>query len=182
MYVNDVVVKKVPATEFTNGTYDLAFNTPGNNTVKLVAVDRAGNSVESTGTFLATPLVTQASESVKQKVPTDEKILITIGSLAFPALYFVVTVLCGIFILFIAAFRLGTHYNRLRGKFKTRTALVQGDNMKVLVSLKKRLEKHLEILQRTRHERVLSKEEKEIKEAIEADLDEVDRAIEKQSE
>jgi hypothetical protein len=52
----------------------------------------------------------------------------------------------------------------------------------VLVSLKKRLEKHLEILQRTRHERVLSKEEKEIKEAIEADLDEVDRAIEKQSE
>lgn len=182
VYVNDVVVKKVPATEFTNGTYDLAFNTPGNNTVKLVAVDRAGNSVESTGTFLATPLVTQASESVKQKVPTDEKILITIGSLAFPALYFVVTVLCGIFILFIAAFRLGTHYNRLRGKFKTRTALVQGDNMKVLVSLKKRLEKHLEILQRTRHERVLSKEEKEIKEAIEADLDEVDRAIEKQSE
>lgn len=52
----------------------------------------------------------------------------------------------------------------------------------MLLLLKKRLEKHLEILQQTRHNRVLSKEEKDIKEEIEIDLDEVDRAIEKQSD
>ncbi len=56
----------------------------------------------------------------------------------------------------------------------------KGSTTKVLLSLKKRLEKHLEVLQRTRHSRTLSKEEKDIKEAIEIDLDEVDKAIEDQ--
>ena len=65
---------------------------------------------------------------------------------------------------------------------RTRAALGKADNIKVLISLKKRLERHLELLQRTRHERVLSKEEKDIKQAIEGDLDEVDQAIEDQKE
>ena len=66
-------------------------------------------------------------------------------------------------------------------KLKMRTALVKGDNSKILHLLKKRLQKHLEILQNTRHGRILTKEEKEIKEAIEGDLDEVDKAIGEQN-
>ncbi len=179
VYVNDLLVKKVLAAEFTNGNYGLAFNRPGDNTVKLVAVDRAGNSDEATGAFKASPMLNQVSEA--SKAPAKSELLISIGSFAIPALYLGIIILCGIFIIFIGAFRLGNHYSRLRGKLKTRTALVQGDNLKVLLLLKKRLEKHLEILQQTRHSRVLSKEEKDIKEAIEVDLDEVDRAIEEQS-
>lgn len=180
VFVNDLLVKKVPVSEFTNGNYDLAFNKPGDNAVKLVAVDRAGNSVEATGAFKTTPVFNQVSEA--SKAPAKSKLLISIGSFAIPALYLGIIILCVIFVIFIAAFRLGNHYSRIRGKLKTRTALVQGDNLKVLLLLKKRLEKHLEILQQTRHNRVLSKEEKDIKEEIEIDLDEVDRAIEKQSD
>ena len=66
-------------------------------------------------------------------------------------------------------------------KLKMRTALVKGDNSKILHLLKKRLQKHLEILQNTRHGRILTMEEKEIKEAIEGDLDEVDKAIGEQN-
>ena len=72
---------------------------------------------------------------------------------------------------------MGHHYSRLKHKLKMRTALVKGDNSKVLSILKKRLERHLEILQHTRHDRILTKEEKEVKEAVEGDLDEVDKAI-----
>ena len=62
------------------------------------------------------------------------------------------------------------------------STLIKGHNTKTFLLLKKRLEKHLEILQRIRQDRILSKEEKEIKEAIESDLDEIDRAIEEQKE
>ena len=95
-------------------------------------------------------------------------------------LYFAILTLSGVIILVIGAYKLGRHYSKFRNKFKTRTALGKGDTTKVLLSLKKRLEKHLEVLQRTRHSRTLSKEEKDIKEAIEIDLDEVDKAIEDQ--
>ena len=80
--------------------------------------------------------------------------------------------------LVLGAFGLGRHSSKFRGKHKTRTALSKGDSTKVLLAFKKRLEKHLELLQRTRRNRTLSKEEKDIKEAIEIDLDEVDKAIE----
>jgi hypothetical protein len=41
----------------------------------------------------------------------------------------------------------------------------------------KSLENHLDLLQETRHRRILTKEEKQIKAGIENDLDELDRAI-----
>lgn len=177
IYVNDLFLRKVPSGEFVGGRYSLTVNTPGDNTVRLIAVDRAGNSIESSGSFKATA----APESRPEPVPaTGEPLLISFGSFAIPVIYFIIALLSMIIILTFGAFRLGRSYSKLRNKLKVRTALVKGDNTKVLLLLKKRLEKHLEILQRTRHNRVLSKEEKEIKEAIEGDLDEVDRAIEEQ--
>ena len=55
IYVNDILIQQVPSVEFVNGKYSIEVNTPGDNIVKLVAVDRAGNSVESLGTFNVIP-------------------------------------------------------------------------------------------------------------------------------
>ncbi len=173
LYINDELVKNIPSEEFVNNIYNLEVNIPGSNTVKLVAVDRAGNSVESLGYYTATP--------ISELVPTvNEPLFVSIGTLAIPMIYFVLISIIGALILIFGSFRLGRSYNKHNNKIKLRTALNKGDNTKVLLLLKKRLERHLEILQHTRHNRILSKEEREIKEAIEGDLDEVDRAIEEQ--
>ncbi len=60
---------------------------------------------------------------------------------------------------------------------KIRTVISKGDTLKVLAMFRKRLEKYLEILQHTRHFRILSSEERNIKDAIEVDLDEIDKAL-----
>ena len=180
IYVNDILIQQVPSVEFVNGKYSIEVNTPGDNIVKLVAVDRAGNSVESLGTFNVIPTESPVSELVQSTTSTEQPLLITIGSFGIPVLYFAILTLSGVIILVIGAYKLGRHYSKFRNKFKTRTSLGKGDTTKVLLSLKKSLEKHLEVLQRTRHSRTLSKEEKDIKEAIEIDLDEVDKAIEDQ--
>lgn len=176
IYINNLLIKKVLAIDFTNGSYSLTVNTPGYNSVKLIAVDRAGNSIESLGNF-------QATAALEETQPTnleDKRLLVTIGIFSVPIVYAVIVILFIFIILILIAFTFGRHYNKVRNKLKVRTTLTKGDNLKILLSLKKRLEKHLEILQQTRHNRVLSKEEKDIKEAIEGDLDEVDKAIEKQ--
>jgi glutamate synthase domain-containing protein 3 len=82
--------------------------------------------------------------------------------------------------LIIGAYYVGRYRGNPHHKLKMRVAFTNIDKSKTLQLLKKRLEKHLELLQETRHERILTKEEKEIKEAIEKDLDEVDRAITEQ--
>ena len=173
IYINGSLLKKVLPKEFADGSYSLAVNIPGDNTIKLVAVDRAGNSIESVGDFK-----TAAAVEPKEPTPTKEQLLVTIGSFTVPAIYFILSLLLIIIILMLGAFEFGRHYNKLRNKRKVRAALGDGDHTKILLLFKKRLEKHLEILRQTRHNRVLSKEEKEIKEAIESDLDEVDQAIE----
>jgi hypothetical protein len=177
IFINDVLVEKVLATEFVNGNYELTYKTAGNNLLKLVAVDRAGNSIESLGSFKATAV----QEPTSVPVPSKHS-LISMGSFAIPVIYFIIALLSVITILVLGAFKLGRHYSKFSHKFKVRTSLAKGDHSKVLLVLKKRLEKHLEILQRIRQDRILSKEEKEIKEAIEGDLDEVDKAIEEQKE
>ncbi len=176
IYINDSLVNKVPATDFTNGNYQLAVDTPGNNSIKLVAVDRAGNSIESSGAFQATavPEESQPTPSV------DERLLVTVGSFSAPVAYVALVIILISIILVMGAFMLGYFFSKSRNKHKARTTQAKGENVKALLLLKKRLEKHLELLQRTRHKRVLSKEEKDIKETIEGDLDEVDKAIEEQ--
>ncbi len=180
IYVNDILIKKVPSSEFINGAYSMAVNTPGENTVRLVAIDRAGNSVESLAAFNVSAVESHPSESALPSTSAKQPMLISIGSFSVPALYFAILILSVLILLLFAAFEFGLHYSKLRNRFKKRAALSNGDNLKVLLTFKKRLERHLEILQRTRHERTLSKEEKEIKEAIENDLDEVDMAIDGQ--
>jgi len=179
IYINDILIKKVPSTEFIDGSYNLEFKTPGDNTIKLVAIDRAGNSVESLGDFHTTEMV---SPELAEPATSDERLLITIGSFTAPVIYIAILIIALVILLVLSAFYFGRHYNKLHRKFKVRAALDKGDHNKVLSLLKKRLEKHLEILQRTRHNRILSKEEKDIKVAIEGDLDEVDRALEEEKE
>ena len=179
IYINDILIKKVPSAEFIDGSYNLEFKTPGDNTVRLVAIDRAGNSVESSGDFHTTEMV---SPEQAEPATSDERLLITIGSFSAPVIYIATLIMALVSLLAISAFYFGRHYHRFHRKFQVRAALEKGDHSKVLSLLKKRLEKHLEILQRTRHNRILSKEEKDIKEAIEGDLDEVDRVLEEEKE
>lgn len=70
------------------------------------------------------------------------------------------------------------HYRRNQHRKKLNAALSEEEQTKTLMLLKKRLEKHLAILQKIRHSRILTKEEKEIKQALESDLDEIDRELE----
>lgn len=180
LYINGAFVKKVPAEDFVNGKYSIAVKTSGDNTIKLVAVDRAGNSVESSGDFKS--MAVKAEEEPVQPATTKDQLLITIGSFSIPAVYAIVITLLIVIILILSAFILGLHYSKLRNKIKVRPVLVNGDNTEALLLFRKRLEKYLKVLQRTRHTRILSKEEKGIKEAIERDLDEIDRALEEQRE
>jgi cell division protein FtsA len=116
--------------------------------------------VETLGSFNVTPIVIPSVEPVKPTPPVEQSPVITIGTFSIPAINFAIIALSGIIILVLSAFKIGSHYSEFHNKIKTRTALSKGDNVKVLLSLKKRLEKHLEILQRTRHNRPLSKEER----------------------
>ena len=175
IYINDAFVEKVPSGGFVGGSYSLTTDTPGNNTVTLVAVDRAGNRAESSGAFKVT-----AAPAPILTTEKDERVMITIGSFSISVLYFSMLLLLLAILLILGAFALGRHHSTLPHKLKMRTVLCSGDNTKILLLLKKRLEKHLEALQHTRHNRVLSKEEKDIKEALEDDLDELDQAIEEQ--
>ncbi len=252
IYINDVLIKTVPAIEFVNGNYSLAFNASGDSTVKLVAIDRAGNSLETLGSFSASSTATLSLQSIPSSVSVDEQLLIrglsqnpntdvtvnvkndnnepivlqtksnsdssffvltpklksgdyniwaetgsgdnkvssqhiftkttsqmlvTIGSFTITMFNFVMVILLVALILIVGAYILGRRNSRYSRSLNIRKALLKGDDSKILIMLKKRLEKHLEIIQHTRHNRVLTKEEKEIKEAIEGDLDEVDKAM-----
>ncbi len=252
IYINDSLVKTVPAKEFDSGKYDIEVNSSGNTSVKLLAIDRAGNSLKSEGNFIATGAVTIDIDTIPELISSDDilyisgktqspnsEIVINIGSengksimmrtlsdsnnnfaVRVPQLdsgkhSISISVVLGeqilasletmtevideplvrwmnyeypqskvlivfgiiLLLLVLAGYRFGFRNSQLSHKLKLRTVLTKGDNSKAFNLLKRRLEKHLEILQETRHERVLTKEEKEIKAAIEGDLDEVDKII-----
>lgn len=255
IFINDALVKTVSAKEFVGGKYGFGLNASGDNAVKLLAIDRAGNSVEASGTFRATSISVPELDPVPPTVSADEqllvsgrtqnpdadvainikhdddepiilrtrsnfdgsffiltpklksgsydiwaetgyggkmvssihiyteatsRLLITVGSFTISAFFLAIPILVVLLFVIIFMYYVSHHYSRFQHKLKMRTALVKGDNSKILLLLKRRLERHLEILQRTRYNRILTKEEKEIKEAIESDLDEVDRAIREQ--
>lgn len=252
VFINNVLIKKIRAEEFINGSYNLVFNKPGNNTVKMFVIDRAGNSIESDGNFVTTGVLAPKLEPIPPVVSSDEqlliighsqnpnlevavkirhdndevisvkaksdpdggffaltpklmtgiydiwaevgsdesiissehlrtevtsKLLITIGSQTVTAFSLLISIIAIVVLLLILAYYLGHRYSRFQHRLKIRTAIIKGDNSKVLTLLRKRLEKHLAILQRIRKNRLLSDDEKEIKEAIEGDLDEVDKAM-----
>ncbi len=255
IYINDALVKTISAADFAGGSYALPFDASGDNTVKLVAVDRAGNSASASGSFHATAILVPQLSALPRIVPANQpllisgvaqspnttitinvkhnfdnpvalqttsgsdssfsvatsplaagdytvwaeagsgnakvssarlyttatsQLLITIGSHTFVALNFGIIALLILIVLLLAAYFLGRHHANSESGIRIRSVLLKDGTSKVLLLLKKRLEKHLEILQNLRHDRILTKAEKEIKEAIEVDLDEVDEAIEEQ--
>lgn len=76
IYLNDVLAKKVPAKEFVDGKFSLAFDSPGQNNVRLVAVDRAGNSTDAAGTFESTGLPAPRLEQIPPEIPAGEQLLV----------------------------------------------------------------------------------------------------------
>lgn len=255
LFINDTLVKTISAKEFVGGNYQLPFNASGTNSVKLVVTDRAGNSIDSSGTFEATSTTVPTVEALPRVISSNQVLFIrgttqisntpvtvnvfragdvpvkletvsnndgvfvvsifrpvsgqydvwasitsgekTVTSshvftkvvrgavLSVGGFSVVLIPVLGMLAVVFLALIMGAYYvGRYRGnphhKLKMRVAFTNIDKSKTLHLLKKRLEKHLELLQETRHERILTKEEKEIKEAIEKDLDEVDRAIAEQ--
>lgn len=185
IFIDDVFVKKISVEEFINGVYMLTFNTPGDHIVKLLASDRANNSVESLGTFRVADVVAPQLIVVPQLESTplvNDRLSLTAELFIFPMNCFVLIILVIMILLILGAFYSGYERGRLRAGFKMRTALIRGDDSKMLLTLKELLQRHLERLQGIRRERVFTKEEKEFKKAAEDDLDDVDRTIEEHGE
>ncbi len=259
IFINDNPAKNVPAANFVNGSYGMPFSGNGDNRIRMLTFDGAGNSIEAIGIFHSTgasaphldalpaviyakdrllvsgvtdnadtvvninimrgndePLVLtvksgeeksflalapllkdgdyvvwaetgfgsdkQTSERLRTKVTSH--LLISIGSYKITAFFAASLLLALVLLVIIIVFYLYRLYRRLysgagknKNNQKISSLMTKRDSKRVLVMLKKRLESHLLILQNTRHARMLTKPEKEIKKDIEADLDEVDSAI-----
>ncbi len=182
IFINGILIETVPALDFVNGVYNLKYKTPGNSVVRLVAVDHAGNSVDATGTFYVaekTSVKPQAQpEQVEVTVQRGDLLQMTVGSFTAPFLYVGLSLISLVGLLMLIAFSFGRGHSRVYRKLRVHSEFESEDTSRALAVFKKRLEKHLELLQRTRHGRILSKEEKDIKEAIEGDLDDIDRMLE----
>ncbi|MCU0653282.1 MAG: hypothetical protein MUD10_03415 [Candidatus Pacebacteria bacterium] len=92
------------------------------------------------------------------KISVDDPVTIAFGAVFLLAM--------------IAAFCLGFNYRKIRRKLTMRN-LVCGDAAR----MREIFAKYLEILQHVRRHRVLTKEEKEIKDNLEVDLEEIERKI-----
>ncbi len=119
---------------------------------------------------------TAPSAHLHTKVTAD--LFVKVGQYTIPALAIVIPASAAFLLVIAAFYYLGHYFGRLRRKQKVKIALIRKDSLKILLVLRRRLERHLEVLHETRHERLLTKEEKEIKDDIEEDLDEIDWAIE----
>lgn len=158
IFINNSLLKTVPVTEFAGGKYDLHLDTKGKIIIKLVAYDKAENSVDAEGLII--------NNVVTNNIPKTN-----IPLMAF--VYGIVALL-----IFALGYYSRIHLVRYAHKLRIRRAMVNGDSAKVLSIIKARLEKHLELLHNIRHHRLLTKEEKKIKEDLEDDLDEIDKGIE----
>jgi hypothetical protein len=146
-----------------------------------VAADYAGNSVDATGNFYVAekPSVKPPAqpEQVQVVVQRGDPLEITIGSFTAPFLYVALLLISVVGLLMLIAFSFGRGHSRAFRKLRVHSAFDSEENNRALTVLKKRLERHLELLHRTRQDRILSREEKEMKEAIEGDLDDIDRML-----
>jgi hypothetical protein len=80
IYINDVLKKNVPVNDFIDGKYSIGIDSPGENTVKLVAFDKAGNSVEASGVFQSNivPIIPKPElDPIKQRVSIGDRVLIS---------------------------------------------------------------------------------------------------------
>jgi hypothetical protein len=252
MYINSRLVQTSPAKDFVDGKYTLPISSVGDVAVRLVAIDRAGNSIDASGSFRALgpisiqldpvvslvhageqlllrgrtatpnaavtiylqqgtrdPIVvrttsnsdgvfstlspvleagdydvwaqTGADESLSSTAHSSTRVtthsIVVIGGSRMTVLALAAYVLIALLLLMGAAFYVGRRYAAVLRFVAIRSSLANGDTSSMLISLRVRLEKHLKILQKVRHKRMLTAEEREIKEAIEGDLDHVDAAL-----
>jgi hypothetical protein len=255
IYINGLLNKTLPAGEFINGKYKLSINTPGENSIKLLAVDRAGNSVEALGAFrisnMTAPILvripkiisvyddliirgiapypssdinvfikygeekpyiiktrsdsmmnfTSTATSLREGIydiwvesgelesntvskhsytRATSKALLTIYGMTLVASQLIVLLIGLLGLGLMGAYYLGHIGVVSHRRWRTKDAVSSGRSVKVLNLVRRHLEKYLDALQNTRKSRILSKEEKAIKEDIEADLDEIDKEIAKQ--
>lgn len=254
--INDELVKTVPAKEFVDGVYRMNVASPGNNSIALKAFDRAGNSVEATGSFRSKGLPGLKLEPIPPRVSIGEQVLVKgttkltnadvvvhvqhedgenlqlktksnsegvffvfvhtrkagmydiwaraglenqgvssehlftkasyefmfiLGPYSISGISLVIVIILLLAILITFSYYRGHRKAKSRPK-RTIKDLHKQDHAKALDLLKKRLERHLYIIQNTRQKRLLTIDEKRIKEDIENDLDEIDRELREYTE
>jgi hypothetical protein len=266
LFLNDSLIKNIPAAEFVGGKYSLDLFALGENNVKLIVFDKAGNSVEALGSFYSTgvsvpPLEPTASQPQPEVIPpqlsplptliaadnqliiqgsTQEpdidvtinvknedgqlivfktrsnyeknffalipnlkvgnyeiwseissgdkissskhlqveatpKLITTIGPATFKTLPFIGLLLVAILILMVVAFYFGQRFAKSFSKQKSGLTTIKRNNAKILSFVKSILENNLSLIHTIRHRRMLTKEEKKIKKALEDGLDQVDK-------
>ena len=161
IYINNDIVKTIPTSMFVGGQYKIDYEKKGSGTIKLSVFDKAGNSTSINGVFVVP----------EPQIETNNKnqLINNVSKGIVPLAVFVLLVMLW--------YLIKPLYQAFVHRQKMKEAISTGNHSKALTLLKKRLEKHLELLQKTRHERILTKEEKIIKEGIESDLDEIDKAL-----
>lgn len=263
LYINDSLIEKIAAEKLVNGNYGLAVKAIlGDNTVKFLAVDKAGNKIEVPGTFYASEILdiqeedqrktslisTIQIDQLPQIIADQEQLLIrgkfsevnkklavnlkkeneqpivletianfdgaffvltpklksgsydiwaeSVGeenlyssnhlllkvkkpNLSIIAIYHLIMLVIVIMIfLFIMFFYYLRHpYRGNLDKQKIKMVLGKSYDSEMLILLKSRLEKQLAILQTIRHNRILTKDEKKIRQELENDLDVIDQEL-----
>lgn len=110
----------------------------------------------------------------------SESPFLTIGSMTMSLISFIVWVIVLAILLVIGAYYAGTRHHVPHSPSGKHVDVAKSSGRRALLALRKRIEKHLEVLQETRESRILTKDEKNLKTAMELDLDAVDQALEEQ--
>ncbi len=177
--VNNVRVKTFSEKEVVDGKHSFALNAFGANNVKLSVIDYAGNRIEVSDTFYSS--TAGIPQVVSLMMAAKKQLMVTVGPLAVAALPLGIVLLTIVVAFAGLSYYFGHRRSSLRRRMKARKGLLtKSEGLSLLLDVKKRLEKHLELLQHIRRSRVLTTEEKEIKAEIENDLDEIDREIDMQ--
>jgi len=112
-----------------------------------------------------------SSEHIYTKA--SARLLVTIGSFRMTFLTLLIPLLVVLVGLLVSFYYLGRRRRKAPGQPKGKAAVNKLDPS-LLSLIRKRLEKHVNMLQRLRHRRVLTSVEKEIKAALESALDQID--------
>ncbi len=125
----------------------------------------------------AEPTTPVENPTLIQSIMAEVLSVFTRESFTVKTISFWILILLSSLGLILGVFIITRYSRRLGNKFMIRTGLNKGDSLKILLLYKKLLEENLGVLQETRRDRILTKQEKGIKKTIEDDLDQVDRAI-----
>lgn len=266
LYVNDSLIKNIPAQDFIGGKHSLDLYALGENNIKLIAFDKAGNSVEALGSFYSSgvsappiepaipqpmpELIAPQISPLPELISADDKLIIqgstqepdtevtinvknengelivfktrsnyeknffalipnlkagnyeiwseigsgdsavasrhlqleatpklitTVGSSSFKTSNLVGLLILIVLVLISAAFYLGRILFKPPVKSKIGLTTIKRNNAKILSFVKNILENNLSLIHNIRHRRMLTREEKKIKKAIEDGLDQVDK-------